>query len=89
MVGRITLVLAAVIAWFCMVDLGAPSTPLRAAIHSFFGSTGFIAIAVKLGLLRWRPSLAYDLAPWLGRYAVVAFIIVAITSAGAYYTGNL
>ena len=88
-VGRIGLVLAAVIAYFCMTDLGAPSTPLRGAVHGFFGSTAFIAIAVKLALLKWRPAVAYDAAPWLGGYAAIAFIIVALTSAAAYYTGNL
>jgi small-conductance mechanosensitive channel len=87
--GRIALLLAALIAYFCMTDLGAPSSPLRGAIHGFFGSTAFIAIAIKLALLKWRPSLAYDAAPWLGSYAAVAFVIVAITSAAAYYTGNL
>lgn len=87
--GRIALLLAAVVAYFCLTDLGAPSSPLRGAIHGFFGSTAFIAIAVKLALLKWRPSLAYNAAPWLGSYAAVAFVIVAVTSAAVYYTGNL
>jgi hypothetical protein len=83
--GRIGLALAAVVAYFCMVDIGAPRIPLRAAVHEFFGSTGFIAIAIKLALLKWRPTLAFRAAPWLGAYAAAAFIIVAITSAVAYY----
>ena len=87
--GRVALVLAAVIAYFCMTDLGAPTSPLRGAIHGFFGSTAFLAIALKLALLKWRPGLAYDAAPWLGTYAAIAFVIVAVTSAAAYYTGNL
>lgn len=84
-IGRIGLALAAVVAYFCIVDIGAPRIPLRAAIHEVFGSTGFVAIAVKLALLKWRPTLAYRAAPWLGAYAAVAFIIVALTSAVAYY----
>jgi hypothetical protein len=87
--GRTALVLAAVVAFYCMTDLGAPSSPLRGAIHGFFGSTAFIAIAIKLALLKWRPTLAYDAAPWLGSYAAIAFVIVALTSAAAYYTHNL
>jgi hypothetical protein len=87
--GRMALVLAAVVAFFCMTDLGAPPSPIRGAIHAFFGSTAFIAIAIKLGLLKWRPAVAYDAAPWLGSYAAIAFVIVALTSAAAYYTGNL
>jgi Family of unknown function (DUF6529) len=87
--GRITLLLAAVIAFFCMTDIGAPQSPLTSLLHGIFGSTAFIAIAVKLALLKWRPSLAYDAAPWLGRYATFAFIVVWITSVLTYYTDVL
>jgi hypothetical protein len=87
--GRITLLLAAVIAYFCMTDIGAPTSPLTSALHGIFGSTAFLAIAVKLGLLKWRPTLAYDLAPWLGRYAAFAFVVVWITSVLAFYTDVL
>ena len=87
--GRLAIVLAVVVAYFCMTDIGAPSTPLRGAIHGLFGSTGFAAIAIKLALIRFRPAVAYDVAPWLGRYAAVAFVIVWITSAWAYYTNTL
>jgi hypothetical protein len=84
--GRIALVLAAVVAFFCMTDIGAPQSPLTSALHGIFGSTGFAAIAIKLGLLKWRPALAYDAAPWLGRYAAFAFVVVWITSVLAFYT---
>jgi hypothetical protein len=87
--GRLALVLAAVIAYFCMTDLGAPSSPVRGAIHAVLAASAFTAIAVKLLLIRFRPNLAYDIAPWLGRYAAAAFVGVWITSAVAYYTGNL
>jgi len=87
--GRVALVLAIVIAFFCMVDIGAPTSPLRGFIHAVFGSTAFTAIALKLALMRVRPALAYRLAPWLGRYAVIAFVAVWITSAYAFFTGTL
>lgn len=87
--GRIGLVLAGVVAYFCMTDIGAPSSSIRGLIHAFFGSTGFLAIALKLALLKWRPTLAYRAAPWLGAYAALAFIIVAGTSAVAYYLLDL
>jgi hypothetical protein len=87
--GRIVLILAALIAFFCMTDLGAPPSPIRGAIHAVLAATAFTAIALKLLLIRFRPRLAYDVAPWLGRYAAVAFVGVWITSAVAYYTGNL
>jgi hypothetical protein len=87
--GRIAILLAAVIAFFCMTDIGAPQSPITSLIHGIFGSTAFIAIAVKLGLLKWRPILAYDAAPWLGRYATFAFVVVWITSVLTYYTDIL
>ncbi len=87
--GRIALILAVAIAYFCMTDLGAPLNPVRAALHGFFGSTAFVAIGTKLTLIRFRPHVAYDVAPWLGRYAALAFILVWLTSAYAFYTGQL
>jgi len=87
--GRIAIALAVVIAWFCMTDIGAPSSPLRAAIHGFFGSTSFAALALKLGLIRFRPEVAWSVAPWLGRYVVGAFLVIWFTSAWAFYTGSL
>jgi hypothetical protein len=44
---------------------------------------------VEPNFFKWRPQLAYDAAAWLGAYAAIAFCIVALTSAAAYYTGNL
>jgi Family of unknown function (DUF6529) len=87
--GRIALVLAAVIAFFCMTDIGAPQSPLTSLLHGIFGSTAFVAIAIKLGLLKWRPAVAYDVAPWLGRYAVFAFLVVWVTSVLTFYTDIL
>jgi Family of unknown function (DUF6529) len=88
--GRIAILLAVAVAFFCIVDRGAATSPFpRAAIHAFFGSTAFAVLAVKFALLRFRPALAYDLAPWLGRYAAVAFVVIWITSAYAYFTGTL
>ena len=87
--GRVALLLAAVIAFFCMTDIGAPISPLTSAVHGISGGTAFAAIGIKLGLLKWRPALAYDLAPWLGRYAAVAFAVIWATSVVAYYTDIL
>lgn len=88
--GRIAILLAVAVAVFCMLDRGAPTDPFpRVAIHAFFGSTSFAALAIKLGLLRFRPTLAYTLAPWLGWYIAVAFVMIWISSAYAYFTGTL
>ena len=87
--GRVALVLAAVVAYFCMTDIGAPQSPLATMLHTIFGSTAFLAIAIKLGLLKWRPTLGYDAAPWLGRYAAFDFVVVWISSVLTYYTDVL
>lgn len=88
--GRIAILLAVAVAWFCIVDRGAATDPFpRAAVHAFFGATAFAVLAVKFALLRWKPAVAYDVAPWLGRYAAVAFIVIWITSAYAYFSGTL
>ena len=87
--GRMTIVLAVLVAWFCIVDVGAPTSPLRVAIHAIAGSTAFASLAIKFALIRFRPHTAYDAAPWLGGIATAAFIVIWISSGLAYFTGNL
>ncbi len=87
--GRVAIALAAVVAVFCMVGIGAPSDPLRVAIHVVFGAAAFSALAIKFALIRFRPALAYDLAPWLGGAAAIAFTVIWVSSAVAYFTGRL
>ncbi len=87
--GRITIVLAAVIAFFCMVDIGAPHDPLRVGVHVVAGATAFSLLAVKFALIRFKPSLAYDTAPWIGRIVAICFVAIWITSGFAYFSGNL
>jgi hypothetical protein len=60
-VGRLGLVLAAVVAFFGWTVSPAPTQD--GAIHGAFASSGFLAISIKLALLKWRPSLAYRAAP--------------------------
>jgi hypothetical protein len=62
---------------------------MRVTRNAFFAASAFTAIAVKLALIRFRPHLAYDLAPWLGTYAAFAFVVVWISSAVAYVLGDL
>ena len=87
--GRMTILLAALVAFFCMTDIGAPHEPWRVAVHVSFGASAFAALAIKLALIRFRPTVAYGAAPWLGRYIAFALIVVWASSALAYYTGNL
>lgn len=87
--GSITILLAAVIAFFCMVDVGAPSNPLRVLVHVTAGSTAFALLAIKFALIRWKPYLAYDTAPWIGRIVAVCFVAIWLTSGYAYLTNQL
>jgi len=87
--GRVAVVLAVLIAYFCMTDVGAPHTPWRVAIHAIFGATAFSLLGLKFGLIRFAPELAYDAAPWIGRVVAACFIVIWLSSGLAYYTGNL
>jgi hypothetical protein len=87
--GRIAIVLAAVIAYFCITDIGAPHDPLRVMVHAVSGSIAFSLLAIKFALIRFKPSLAYDTAPWIGRIVAICFVAIWVTSGLAYLTGNL
>jgi hypothetical protein len=87
--GRIAIVLAAVIAFFCMTDIGAPNNPVRVLVHVVAGSTAFALLAIKFALIRWKPYLAYDTAPWIGRAVAICFVVIWITSGYAYFTNSL
>ncbi|MEA2676566.1 MAG: hypothetical protein QOJ81_707 [Chloroflexota bacterium] len=87
--GRLIIVLAALIAFFCMVDVGAPSNPLRVLVHVTAGSTAFALLAIKFALIRWKPYLAYDTAPWIGRVVAVCFVAIWLTSGYAFFTNQL
>ena len=78
-VGRVGLTLAGAVAFLCWRSSGGPPTP-EGIVHGALASTGFLAIATKLALLKWRPALAFGVAPWLGVYAATAFILVAATA---------
>jgi hypothetical protein len=87
--GRIAIVLAAVIAFFCMVDVGAPHDTVRQMVHIFAGTIAFVLLAVKFALIRFRPYLAYDTAPWIGRVVAICFVLIWLSSGYAYLTGSL
>ena len=78
-VGRVGLALAGVVAFFCW-RAGGGATTTTGIVHGALASTGFLAIAAKFALLKWRPSLAFRVAPWLGTYAAFAFILVAVSA---------
>ena len=85
--GRIIIVLAAVIAFYCMVDVGAPPDTMRQTVHIVAGTLAFVLLGIKFGLIRFKPYLAYDTAPWIGRIVAVCFVAIWISSGYAYLTG--
>jgi hypothetical protein len=87
--GRIAIILAAVIAFFCMVDVGAPHSTTRQLVHVVAGATAFSLLAIKFALIRWKPYLAYDTAPWIGRVVAVCFVAIWLTSGYAFFTNQL
>ena len=87
--GRIAIVLAAAIAFFCMVDVGAPHDTVRQTVHIVAGATAFALLAIKFALIRFKPYLAYDTAPWIGRVVAICFVLIWLTSGYAYLTGTL
>lgn len=78
-VGRIGLTLAGAVAFLCW-RAGNGGSTVEGIVHGGLASTGFLAIATKLALLKWRPGLAFRIAPWLGVYAATAFILVALAA---------
>jgi hypothetical protein len=87
--GRIAIVLAALIAYFCITDVGAPRAPVRVFIHAVFGATAFSVLGIKFYLIRFRPTVAYKWAPWFGRIIAICFVIIWITSGLAWMTNSL
>lgn len=85
--GRIIIVLAAVIAFYCMVDVGAPTETTRQLVHVIAGTLAFVLLGIKFALIRFKPYLAYDTAPWIGRIVAVCFVAIWISSGYAYLTG--
>ncbi len=77
--GRVALCLAGVVSFLCWQSSGGPPTS-EGILHGALASTGFLAIASKFALLKWRPTVAFRLAPWLGVYAALAFILVALAA---------
>lgn len=58
-------------------------------MHAVAGATAFGLLGVKFGMIRFRPQMAYDWAPRIGRIVAACFVIIWITSGLAYFTGNL
>ena len=51
--GRVTLVLAMVVAFTCLVGPAGPTSPTRVLLHSLFGTLAFIVLTAKFAVLRW------------------------------------
>lgn len=78
--GRVLAPVAFLVLVYCVRDIGAQSTPTRAAIHTVLGSAVFIVLAAKLIILRGVPRLS-SLLPVLGVATSLLFIGIWMTSA--------
>jgi hypothetical protein len=50
--GRVTLILAVLVAFTCLVGPAGPTSPTRVLLHSLFGALVFALLAVKFTVLR-------------------------------------
>jgi plastocyanin len=78
--GRVLLLAAALVAFYCVKDIGPQSSPTRVALHTALGSAVFVVLAAKLLILRGIPRLQ-GLLPVLGFGLSLLFAGLWFTSA--------
>jgi hypothetical protein len=76
-----------VVGFACLVGPAGATTPLRVALHSFFGSLLFATLAVKFTVLRLRTDLA-RLLPLAGIFVFVSFVGIWATSVADYISAR-
>lgn len=78
--GRLLLPAAALVAVYCVSDIGPRSSPTRVAAHTALGSAVFLVAATKLVILRAAPRLQV-LVPVLGVATALMLVGLWATSA--------
>lgn len=71
-VGRVTLVLAVVVAISCIAGPAGPVTPMRVLWHSVFGTFVLVVIGAKFTILRVLKK-GGDLLPYVGTALFLTF----------------
>lgn len=81
--GRITLLLAIVVAISCIAGPAGPVTPARALFHSIFGVVVLLTIAAKFTILRVLRR-GYNMLPFVGTTLFLCFGALWATSVADY-----
>lgn len=81
--GRLTVFLAVVVAFTCLVGPAGPTSPTRVLLHSIFGALVFVLLAVKFTVLRVaRKGDKY--LPLIGSALFLTFGAIWATSVADY-----
>ena len=78
-VGRVTLVLAVLVAISCIAGPAGPLSPTRVMLHSIFGTLVFVALAAKFLILRVLRKGSGAL-PFVGITLFICFAFIWATS---------
>ena len=86
--GGLTLTLAVVVAFTCLVGPAGPTSPTRVLLHSAFGTLVFVLLALKFAVLKrlWPSGGRY--LPWIGSGLFLTFAAIWATSVADYVTAR-
>lgn len=84
-VGTVTVALALVVAFSCLIGPAGETSPRRVLLHSIFGTLVFVVLVVKFTLLKLTPS-GNRFLPYAGVLLFLAFGAVWVTSVADYVT---
>ena len=85
--GRLTVTLAVVVAFSCLVGPAGPVSPARVLLHSVFGSLVFALLALKYTVLKvWTAGGRY--LPWIGTGVFLTFAAIWATSVADFLTAR-
>jgi hypothetical protein len=87
MQGRVTVILAVLVAISCIAGPAGPVSPARVLLHSIFGTLALLALAGKLLVLRVLRGAGRWL-PWLGTTLFLTFAALWATSVADYVTAR-
>jgi hypothetical protein len=81
--GRVTLVLAVLVAISCIAGPAGPVSPTRVLLHSIFGTFVFVVLATKFTVLRVLKR-GYGVLPVVGTLLFLSFGAIWATSVADY-----
>ncbi len=85
--GRLTIVLASLVAFTCLAGPAGPVSPARVLLHSVFGSLVFALLALKYTVLKVARR-ADRFLPWIGSGLFLCFGAIWATSVADYITAR-